>query len=252
MTEKNFLPEPDGENRGVDQTGAKSFRGFVFPPASTFCGENEEKSLENALGWLVIRREWSTTLGDSSRNSALPCSAMTHFHLSVHPSQEPLQFAIWHDRVMWRRGHLDFPTLSHRFLWLLLKNIVALELELVLQCRAKLSAMWTSDFILMEELPKQPIGTAAQEWTQRCSFVESFRQILLDWLDDRPQELSRLAIHRRVDGRDNWERSVMERVKRLAAKHYCQAFFDHLGRAPCVPHTLPSAYVLCLSLKCAD
>ncbi|KAG1882378.1 hypothetical protein F4604DRAFT_1577378 [Suillus subluteus] len=63
-------------------------------------------------------------------------------------------------------------------------------------------------------------------------YLESFRQLLCSW-DDVPPLLTSPLIQENFTDTKWWE------VARTATAFYVQTFFDHFGRPPVVPHSLP-------------
>ncbi|KAF9442096.1 hypothetical protein P691DRAFT_682204 [Macrolepiota fuliginosa MF-IS2] len=176
---------------------------------------------------------------------------------TIHvPSRRALQRIIWHDRTVWQRDSLDFPPLNRRLLvWDVQEHNFRLEFLTLDRCvlpdvwkspvgaairHQKLDAMWPNNFILMDELPTDPSGLTAKDWKDRYRFIEAFRLIIMDWPGQIPEELSRFTCHQKVNGATAWDVSTLERIERLASKHYCQTFFDYFCRAPSVPHVLPT------------
>jgi len=171
------------------------------------------------------------------------------------PSKEILQRISWNGRVVWRPDYIDFPILERKLLvWDAQEHNFRLELMTLDRCllghiwstsegaamrEQMFSALWPNDVIFMAELPVQAQGISAADWRSRCSFVETFRRIIMDWPGTTPQALSTLSFHSCVEGEDVWDRVGMEKVERMAASHYCQTFFDYFGRAACIPHILP-------------
>jgi hypothetical protein len=63
-------------------------------------------------------------------------------------------------------------------------------------------------------------------------YLESFRQLLCSW-DDVPPLLTSPLMQETFTDTKLWE------VARAATAFYVQTFFDHFGRPPIVPHSLP-------------
>ncbi|KXN81810.1 hypothetical protein AN958_03740 [Leucoagaricus sp. SymC.cos] len=101
--------------------------------------------------------------------------------------------------------------------------------------------MWPNDIILMTALPSGDSGITARDWKTRGRFVQAFQRILVDWPGDVPSELAKILFHFNSGGRDVWHQLNMEKTEKLASRFYCQTFFDHFGRAPCIPHFFPVA-----------
>ncbi|KAJ3563556.1 hypothetical protein NP233_g8867 [Leucocoprinus birnbaumii] len=294
-------------DRVVQHPDIHLFRGYAFPPAHMFCGEDDKKSLEHMLGWLVVRNSWIGSFGDVARTSALPgpqqwrtylrgialgleltrpddrkqASSMPETGQSTRshstrrgaklkekareifesiqvPSKNTLQHILWNGSCVWRRNELHFSILDRRVLvWDVIDHNFRIELMTMDQLlmakewkntgtrlfrEIKLNALWPNVLLLSTELPS-PLnsGLTVDNLERRRPLIEAFRRIVMDWPGDTPQLLSRLSFHKCVDGKDIWDEEMMIKVEALAAAHYCQVFFDHFGRAPCVPCTFPVA-----------
>ncbi|XP_006460513.1 hypothetical protein AGABI2DRAFT_68342 [Agaricus bisporus var. bisporus H97] len=172
------------------------------------------------------------------------------------PKKEDMRMLVWNDHVVWRRtGGLGFSAIdSQHLIWDTEEHNFRAELitldRLIMQCMwatdegnkirsKKLDAMWPDGGVSIISLPNESIGVAAEDWIKRCPFVEAFQNIVMDWPGDVPRLLTQHSFSSNVNGQVYWHRLMMEKVERLAAGHYCQAFFDHFGRAPSIPRIFP-------------
>lgn len=96
--------------------------------------------------------------------------------------------------------------------------------------------------LVLLNLPRNDIGLGAQMFEDRYEYVEAFREVLATWPGAGAQTLRTMSAVRREGGRvSEAYRDEVHAVERVAYRFYCQTFFDYFGRAPTVPHVLPSA-----------
>jgi len=96
--------------------------------------------------------------------------------------------------------------------------------------------------LVLLNLPRNDIGLGAQMFEDRYEYVEAFREVLATWPGAGAQTLQTMSAVCREGGRVSeayWDE--VHAVERVAYRFYCQTFFDYFGRAPTVPHVLPSA-----------
>ncbi|KAJ3567634.1 hypothetical protein NP233_g6237 [Leucocoprinus birnbaumii] len=176
------------------------------------------------------------------------------------PSKQDLNCIIWYDRAVWNRiGSHELPLLhrqlaawdcqEHNFRIELVKLDRAMlpsvwkTVEGAAERNAKFNALWPDNFVLMRDVPLRPIGLSAPNWLDRREFVEAFREIILAWPGEALQPL-RSMLPYRIDewsGGKQWDEKLLEEVEEIAAKSYCQVFFDYFSRAASVPPVLPTA-----------
>lgn len=173
------------------------------------------------------------------------------------PPRESLRSLTWHGHTVWQPGQVDFPVFFRKsLLWDIQEHNFRLELLTLDRCLLpaiwktaegsanrdqKFTALWPDDVVLMEQLPASTSGISAEDWQVRAPFVEAFRQIVVDWPGEVPQQLSNLTFGATVNGHLVWNQAGMERVEGLIAQHFCQTFFRYFARPPSVPHILPIA-----------
>ncbi|KAJ3564612.1 hypothetical protein NP233_g8187 [Leucocoprinus birnbaumii] len=158
------------------------------------------------------------------------------------PSKEGLDCIVWYDRAVWNRtSGLELPLLHRQLVaWDCQEHNFRIELT---ERNAKFNALWPNNFVLLRDIPVRPIGLSAPNWLDRREFVEMFREILSAWPGQASQHLKSILPYR-IDewsGGKRWDEKLLKEVEETAAKCYCQAFFDYFGRAPSVPHVLPTA-----------
>ncbi|KAG2104650.1 uncharacterized protein F5147DRAFT_579745, partial [Suillus discolor] len=86
--------------------------------------------------------------------------------------------------------------------------------------------MWSEPF------PSEHYGLWDNTLKGCLPYVENFRRLLCDWDGVLPLLMTPLTSDNFTDTK-SWE------VKRVAMAFYVQTFFDHFGRPPIVPHSLP-------------
>ncbi|KAG1819998.1 hypothetical protein EV424DRAFT_1323178 [Suillus variegatus] len=86
--------------------------------------------------------------------------------------------------------------------------------------------MWSEAF------PSENYGLWNNTLMGCLPYLENFRRLLCDWDDVPPCLLTPLTS-------DNFTDTYSWEVRRAAATFYIQTFFDHFGRPPIVPHSLP-------------
>jgi hypothetical protein len=86
--------------------------------------------------------------------------------------------------------------------------------------------MWSEPF------PSEHYGLWDNTLKGCLPYVENFRRLLCDWDGVPPLLMTPLTSDNFTDTK-SWE------VKRVATAFYVQTFFDHFGRPPIVPHSLP-------------
>ncbi|KAF9442935.1 hypothetical protein P691DRAFT_797781 [Macrolepiota fuliginosa MF-IS2] len=251
---------------------------YTVPPLHIFCGEDDKKTTDLMLGWLVVCISWMGTLSgavscvalgleltqpDSCKlPSASPAPAKELSCLTccstkskeaakeiftIHiPSRKALQFMAWHDHVVWQHGQLDFPEHNFHLEFLTLDHCILasawVEMEGAAVQEVKFNGMWPDEAVIMAELLEDgSIRIAVEDWKKRAQFTEALHNIIIDWPGEIPGQLSQLSFHQQTNGQDIWDKSVMKKVEALASKHYCQTFFDYFGQAPCIPCTFPTA-----------
>jgi len=95
--------------------------------------------------------------------------------------------------------------------------------------------------LVLLDLLRYDMGLGARGFEDRYEYVEAFHEVLATWPGAGAESLrSMSAVWRegqRVSGAESDEVYAVERV---AYRFYCQTFFDYFGRAPTVPHVLPT------------
>lgn len=86
--------------------------------------------------------------------------------------------------------------------------------------------MWSESF------PLENYGLWNNTFMGSLPYLENFRRLLCDW-DDVPPCLTTPLTPDNYTDTKSWE------VRHAATMFYVQTFFDHFGRPPIVPHSLP-------------
>ncbi|KAF5362322.1 hypothetical protein D9756_002850 [Leucocoprinus leucothites] len=170
------------------------------------------------------------------------------FTISI-PPKDALQAIEWNDHIVWRNRTANFTNLDRKLLsWDSQEHNFRLELWTLDRCllvdiwktpdrrvvrEEQHRALWPNDVIFSSKLPQSSKGISSHNWRERCHFFQAFQKILVDW-HNVPQELSTI-------GSAGWDVNILEKAESLAAEFYCQTFFNYFGRAPCVPHSIPTS-----------
>jgi len=104
---------------------------------------------------------------------------------------------------------------------------------------AKVSACFPDGILVGMNYPIVDQGLGALRWRDRIEYVEAFRMLLSTWRGPMLSE----DVALRLGGLPLVEATATEQhveaLEMVAYAFYCQTFFDHFGRAPCVPCRLP-------------
>lgn len=172
------------------------------------------------------------------------------------PSPDAVTSIQWNGHIVWAPGHVNLELTDYRLaVWDSQEHNFRSELISLDRCimsevwatpqgrftrEQRLRAVFFGEVPLMASAPAEFKSIASPDPGDRCVFVEAFRRVLADWPGDTPNTLSALHFRKCVDGNhDEWDFVIMRAVEKLAYPYYCQAFFDHFGRAATVPHTYP-------------
>ena len=82
-------------------------------------------------------------------------------------------------------------------------------------------------------------GLGALRWRDRVEYVEAFRSLLSTWKGETVSEDVALRLGGLPLVVSTVTEQHVEALEMVAYAFYCQTFFDHFGRAPCVPCQLP-------------
>ncbi|KAJ3566228.1 hypothetical protein NP233_g7127 [Leucocoprinus birnbaumii] len=116
----------------------------------------------------------------------------------------------------------------------------------------KIRAIFYDKTIFMMQVPSRFKSIASERATDRCTFVEAFRTLVTDWPGEIPKKLAALEFRKEVGFEVVWDFDLMGTVEVMAFKYYCQLFFDYFGRAPTIPHSLPTGSMALTTLCCFD
>ncbi|KAF9441794.1 hypothetical protein P691DRAFT_799070 [Macrolepiota fuliginosa MF-IS2] len=236
-------------NRAFKHSQWSLFKGYAFPCTHTLCAD-KGRSLEMALACLhdlqlhtaplphiqqwksylcqvafeleFIRpntrnKTWSPVGSNRKLSHTTRCNAKSRetakeiFTIKA-PAKGEICSLTWNGHMIWCPGQIDFPSIDCQLvIWDVQEHGFRLELITLDQCVLE-DTWWTTDGVMTQERKRHP-------------YVVAFHSILADW----------------PVGSSIWDRVMLERVETLAAKFYCQTFFDYFGRAACAPHVFPLA-----------
>jgi hypothetical protein len=79
-------------------------------------------------------------------------------------------------------------------------------------------------------IPSENLGLADDDFDKRFRFIIELVRVMKSWKGEKPAVL---------DGDfSNLSRNTVMEVENIAAKYYCQQFFNYFGRAAQIPHRL--------------
>lgn len=166
----------------------------------------------------------------------------------------------WRGRLLFTKDDLRSNHFSMRssvakeVIWELFNQNFALEvlaLDRVIIPRVNLSyeegmkrdtevyACFPEGILVGMEYPGVDEGLGALCWQNRLEYVEAFRSLLSTWEGDMVSEEVALQLGRLPLVMATATEQHVEALEMVAYPFYCQTFFDHFGRAPCVPGRLP-------------
>ncbi|KAJ3553021.1 hypothetical protein NP233_g12740 [Leucocoprinus birnbaumii] len=98
---------------------------------------------------------------------------------------------------------------------------------------------WPDGICLSLGLPAGGIGMGALDGKERHAFVKAFRDIIVDWPGKEFERLQAIPFSQVTEAGPPSHQPRNAEFEFEAAKLYCQKFFAHFGRAPCIPHLFP-------------
>jgi len=104
---------------------------------------------------------------------------------------------------------------------------------------AKVSACFPDGILVGMSYPTVDRGLGALRWRDRIEYVEAFRLLLSTWKGEMVSEDVALRLGGLPLVVSTATEQHVEALEMVAYAFYCQTFFDHFGRAPCVPCRLP-------------
>jgi hypothetical protein len=157
------------------------------------------------------------------------------------------------ETVFWREQQIPVasigslaPHITAEILWDLFENNFRLELlaldRVVVPFAWKgqgafdrdrlIRSVFPDDAYISNRVPDVSVGLASESVKDRRPYVEAFRSVVSSW-PNAPRGLAGGSL-----GEDAKVQNVLM-VEHLSVYFYCQTFFDHVGRAPVVPHRIP-------------
>ena len=104
---------------------------------------------------------------------------------------------------------------------------------------AEVYACFPEGILVGMHYPADDKGLGALRWQNRLEYVEAFRSLLSSWEGDMVLEEVALQLEGSPLVMATATEQHVEALEMVAYPFYCQTFFDHFGRAPCVPGRLP-------------
>jgi hypothetical protein len=145
-------------------------------------------------------------------------------------------------------------SVSKEIIWELFNQNFALELlaldrvifprdsmtdEEAMEGDAKVSACFPDGILVGMAFPTVDQGLGALRWRDRIEYVEAFRLLLSTWKGEMVSEGVALQLGGLALVESTATEQRVEALEMVAYAFYCQTFFDHFGRAPCIPCRLP-------------
>ncbi|KAJ3564158.1 hypothetical protein NP233_g8475 [Leucocoprinus birnbaumii] len=169
------------------------------------------------------------------------------------PSKSELHFIEWQERRVWDDGvvHLSsqdrklviWDSQEHQFRLelLTLDRIILASVWATEDGRGareqKHKAIWPDGVCFLLGIPPGGTGMGAAEVKTRFTFIKALQDIVVDWPFEEAQKLRAIIF---CESEESWNQSKMEEFEKQAGKLYCQQFFAHFGRPPCIPHLFPA------------
>ncbi|KAJ3566667.1 hypothetical protein NP233_g6859 [Leucocoprinus birnbaumii] len=171
------------------------------------------------------------------------------------PSKSQLQLIEWEGRRVWDSGAVPLSSQDRKLIvWDSQEHNFRLELlsldrvimESVWATAAGRAAretkhknVWPDGVCFMLGLPTGGMGMGGSDVKARYPFIKAFRDIVVNWPGIDSRKLGDMTFPGEMEAGQGSEQARVDDVERAVAKIYCQQFFAHFGRAPCIPHCFP-------------
>lgn len=152
----------------------------------------------------------------------------------IHLTSLDRKLAIWDAHE--HNFRLEFLTLDRAIMSSVWKTVAGRAAR-----EEKHREFWPDGVCFMMGLPSTGSGIGVANWVDRRTFVKAFGNIIMDWPGEETKLLRDTAFYRLEGSEEIWDKERMEEFEQVAAIFYCQMFYIHFGRAPCIPYMFPVA-----------